>query len=100
MQIVALRTLRQFWGRHPQAEAPLRVWYSRAKAAAWKGPDDVKAEFGGTVDFIAGNRIIFDIGGNKYRLVVHVSYMFGRVLVKFVGTHKEYDAIDAEKVKR
>ena len=100
MQIVALRTLRQFWARHPQAEPPLRVWYSRARAAAWKSPEDVKAEFGGTVDFIADNRIIFDIAGNKYRLVVHVSYTFGRVLVKFVGTHKEYGAIDAEMVKR
>ncbi len=99
MQIIALRTLRQFWGRHPQAEAPLRVWYSRVKAAEWKGPNDVKAEFGSTVDFVADSRIIFDISGNKYRLVVHVSYTFGRVLVKFIGTHREYDAINAEQVK-
>ena len=99
MQIIALRTLRQFWGRHPEAEAPLRAWYSRVKAAEWKSPNDVKAEFGSTVDFVADNRIIFDISGNKYRLVVHVSYTFGRVLVKFIGTHKEYDAIDAEMVK-
>jgi mRNA interferase HigB len=99
MQIIALRTLRLFWDRYPQAEALLRVWYSRVKAAEWKGPDDVKAEFGATVDFVADNRIIFDIGGNKYRLIVHVSYRFQRVLVKFVGTHKGYDAIDAEKVK-
>jgi mRNA interferase HigB len=100
MQIVALRTLRLFWGRHPQSEAPLRVWYSRARAAAWSGPEDVKAEFGGTVDFIADSWVIFDIGGNKYRLIVHVSYTFERVLIKFIGTHKEYDAIDAEKIKR
>lgn len=99
MQIIALRTLRLFWERHPQAEAPLRVWFSRVKAAEWKGPDEVKAEFGSAVDFVADNRIIFDIGGNKYRLIVHASYRFQRVLVKFVGTHKEYDAIDAEKVK-
>ena len=61
MQIIALRTLRQFWARHPQAETPLRVWYSRVKAASWKGPEDVKAESGSTVDFMADNRIIFDI---------------------------------------
>lgn len=59
----------------------------------------MKAEFGSTVDFVADSRIIFDISGNKYRLVVHVSYTFGRVLVKFIGTHREYDAINAEKVK-
>ena len=99
MQIIALRTLRQFWGRHPQAEAPLRAWYSRVKAAEWKSPNDVKSEFGSAVDFVADSRIIFDISGNKYRLVVHVSYTFGRVLVKFIGTHKEYDAISAEMVK-
>lgn len=98
MQILALRTLRHFWEAHPQAEGPLRVWYSRVKAAAWRGPDDVKAEFGTAVDLVADNRIIFDIGGNKFRLVVRVSYGFGRVLVKFVGTHRDYDRIDVETV--
>ncbi len=77
----------------------MRVWYSRVKAAEWEGPNDVKAEFGSTVDFVADSRIIFDISGNKFRLIVHVSYTFGRVLVKFIGTHKEYDAINAEMVK-
>ena len=58
----------------------------------------MKAEFGATVDFIADNRLIFDIAGNRYRLVVHVAYVHKRVLVKFVGTHAEYDKIDAETV--
>jgi mRNA interferase HigB len=62
--------------------------------AAWVGPADVKGQFGGAVDFVADNRVIFDIGGNKYRLVVHVAYKFKRVLVKFVGTHAQYDRID------
>lgn len=98
MQIVARRTLRQFWQRHAQAETPLRVWYMIVKAASWRGPADVKEQFGNAVDFVADNRLIFDIGGNKFRLVVHVAYRFKRVLVKFVGTHKEYEAIDPEKV--
>ena len=55
-------------------------------------------QFGGSVDFIGDNRVIFDLGGNKYRLVVHVSYRFGRLLVKFIGTHAEYDRIDPETV--
>ncbi|MGH6974156.1 MAG: type II toxin-antitoxin system HigB family toxin [Stellaceae bacterium] len=98
MQIIARRTLRQFWQRHTQAETPLRAWYMIVKAASWKGPADVKERFGNAVDFVADNRLIFDIDGNKFRLVVHVAYRFKRVLVKFVRTHKEYDAIDPEKV--
>ncbi|AWK86160.1 type II toxin-antitoxin system HigB family toxin [Azospirillum thermophilum] len=98
MQIIARRTLKQFWDRHPQAEAPLQAWYAQVRSADWQSPADVKREFGTTVDFIGDNRVIFDIGGNKYRLIVHVAYRFKRVLVKFVGTHKDYDCIDPETV--
>jgi mRNA interferase HigB len=97
VQIIAKRTLRQFWERHPQAEAPLRAWYSMVSNAEWNGPADVKADFR-SADFVADNRVIFNIGGNKYRLMVRVSYRFRRVLVKFVGTHAEYDAINPEMV--
>lgn len=99
MQVIALRTLRQFWRRHPQAEGPLRAWYAVVSRAEWSGPTDVKRQFGTTVDFVGDNRIVFDIGGNKYRLIVHVAYSFRRVLVKFIGTHAEYDRIDAETVR-
>lgn len=98
MQIIARRTLKQFWDRHPQAEAPLEAWYAQVKGAVWQSPADIKREFGTTVDFVGDNRVIFDIGGNKYRLIVHVAYRFKRVLVKFVGTHKDYDSIDPETV--
>jgi mRNA interferase HigB len=98
MQIIARRTLKQFWELHPTAEVPLQLWYARVKAAQWSNPADVKNDFGNSVDFVADNRIIFDIGGNKFRLIVHVAYAYGRVLVKFVGTHKEYDVINAETV--
>lgn len=98
MQIIARRTLKLFWERYPQAEAPLVLWYSRVTKADWSGPADVKATFGTTVDFVGDNRLIFDIGGNKFRLIVHVAYPFKRVLIKFVGTHAEYDAIDPETV--
>lgn len=77
----------------------MRLWFSRVKSAEWKGPEEVKADFGATVDFVGDNRVVFDIGGNKYRLIVHVAYRFKRVLIKFAGTHKEYDAIRAETVK-
>ena len=98
MQIVALRTLRLFWGQHPQAEMPIRAWYATASKAAWRSPEDIKRQFGATVDFTSDNRVIFDLSGNKYRLIVHVSYTYKRVLVKFIGTHAEYDKIDAETI--
>ncbi len=98
MQIVALRTLRQFWAKHPQTEGPIRAWYGMASHGEWTSPADIKREFGTTVDFIADNRVVFDLGGNKYRLVVHVSYRFKRALVKFIGTHAEYDRINAETI--
>jgi mRNA interferase HigB len=98
MQIVARRTIRQFWERHPPAEGPLRAWFAMVSKARWTGPSDVKRQFGTSVDFVADNRVIFDVGGNKYRLIAHVSYAFGRVLVKFVGTHAEYDRIDPKEV--
>lgn len=97
MQIIARRTLRAFWEKHPQAEAPLKLWFAMVSKARWTGPADVKAMFR-SADFVGGNRVIFDLGGNKYRLVAYVAYEYGRVLIKFVGTHKEYDRIDPETV--
>ncbi|HEX3808575.1 MAG TPA: type II toxin-antitoxin system HigB family toxin [Rhizomicrobium sp.] len=98
MQIIAKRTLKLFWMRYPRAEGPLRAWHAMVDKARWSGPADVKALFGRTVDFVGDNRIIFDVGGNKYRLVVHVAYGYKRVLIKFVGTHSDYDKIDPETV--
>lgn len=98
MQVIARRTLREFWEREPRAEIPLRTWYAIADKATWHGPSDVKLQFGTTVDFVGDNRIIFDIGGNKYRLIVHVAYAYQRALIKFVGTHADYDRIDPEAV--
>lgn len=98
MQVIAKRTLKQFWERYPRAEIPLRNWYQVVDKASWNTPADAKRMFGTTVDFVGDNRLIFDIGGNKYRLVVRVAYAFKRVLIKFVGTHAEYDAIDPETV--
>jgi mRNA interferase HigB len=98
MQIIAKSTLRAFWDRHPQAKVPLGLWYATVSRADWAGPADVKRMFGTKVDFVADNRLIFDIGGNKFRLIVHVAYDYRRVLVKFVGTHADYDRIDPETV--
>jgi mRNA interferase HigB len=98
VQVIARRTLKLFWEKHAAAEVPLRAWFATVTQAQWYGPHDLKRQFGATIDFVSDNRVIFDLGGNKYRLIAHVSYAYGRVLVKFVGTHAEYDRIDAETV--
>jgi len=75
-----------------------RTWYGIAAKADWIGRADVKEQFGPNVDFLKDNRLVFDLGGNKCRLVVRVSYTCKAVLVKFIGTHRAYDRIDAETV--
>lgn len=98
MRIIAKRALRQFWEKHPRSKAPLILWYQLASKADWTCWADVKEMFG-SADSIGDNRIIFDIGGNKNRLVVRVSYSFKAVMIKFVGTHADYDRIDPEEVQ-
>lgn len=99
MQVLAVKTLREFWTKNPNAEKPLRAWHNVVSAARWKKPNEIKTAFGTSVDFVGDNRVIFDIGGNKYRLVVRVVYdPFYRVMIKFVGTHAEYDKINPETV--
>ncbi|MBM3648617.1 MAG: type II toxin-antitoxin system HigB family toxin [Alphaproteobacteria bacterium] len=99
MNVVSKATLRAFWQRHPQSRGPLEAWFADVRQASWDGPADVKAGFGSSAGFIADNRVIFDIAGNKYRLLAHIAYRFRRVLVKFVGTHAGYDRIDPETVR-
>ncbi|MBM3952004.1 MAG: type II toxin-antitoxin system HigB family toxin [Rhodospirillales bacterium] len=99
MRIVAVSALKEFWSRpgRGDAEQPLRAWVHIARAAAWTKPTDVKQMFRGA-DILRGGRAVFDIGGNKYRLVAAIHYRGQRIYVRFIGTHKEYDAIDTETV--
>lgn len=98
MNVIAKRTLVQFWAVHPQSQGPLAAWFALASKAKWETPQDVKTQFGANVDFIGDNRAIFDIAGNKYRLIVRLSYAYKAVLIKFVGTHADYDRIDPETI--
>jgi len=97
MRVIAKRTLREFWQRHPDARGPLQAWFAEARAADWAKPQDIKDRFA-RASFVSGNRVVFDMGGNKYRLVVKVNYAYRVVYIRFVGTHSEYDRIDAERV--
>lgn len=99
MRIIAMSALRHFWDKHPQAEVPLRSWYADAMRAEWKTPADVKAQFG-NASIVGGNRVVFNIKGNDFRLVVAVVYRAGVLFVKFVGTHEEYDRINVATVER
>ena len=94
MRIIALATLRDFWKRHPEAEIPLRSWYTLASRSDWRYPADVKAAYR-NASVVAKNRIVFNIKGNDYRLIAAVHYNRGMMFIRFVGTHREYDKIDA-----
>ena len=97
MHIISRPQLREFSEKHPSAKTPLDLWFSTVSRAKWTSFADVRATYG-SADVVAGNRVIFDIGGNKYRLVVKIAYKCGKVFVRFVGTHTEYDKIDAKTV--
>lgn len=97
MRVIAVSTLRDFWMKHPQAETPLRSWFADASRADWKNPADIKAAHR-NASFVSSNRVVFNIKGNDYRLIVAVHYNRGMMYIRFVGTHTEYDAINTKKV--
>lgn len=97
MRVIAISTLRECWAMHPQAETPLRAWFADASRAAWKTPADIKAAHR-NASFLGNNRVVFNIKGNDYRLIVAVHYNREMIYVHFIGTHAEYDALDAGKV--
>lgn len=97
MRIIARRTLREFWVKHPDSEQPLKVWFREVKQANWKQSTDVKALYR-HARVVGNDRVVFNIKGNKYRLIAAVDYRFGIVYIRFIGTHKDYDAVDAATV--
>lgn len=96
MHVITRGKLQAYWSRRGRedAEEPLKSWYAEAKSATWTSPADIKAVYP-AASIVADNRVIFNIGGNKHRLVVHVNYGHCIILIKFIGSHREYDAIDA-----
>ena len=92
-----MKTLKSFWGKHPDAESPLRAWYTEARRARWRSPQDIKTAYR-TASILRNNRVVFNVKGNTYRLVVAVKYEFQVVYIRFVGTHAEYEKMNAEEV--
>jgi len=97
LRIIAKRTLRDFWESHPDAEEPLLAWYHVLKGADWKTPAQLKSQVP-KVSIVGCNRAVFNIRGNRYRLIVKINYPYKIVYIRFVGTHTEYDRIDAREV--
>jgi mRNA interferase HigB len=98
VRVIAKRTLVRFWeSGHGDAEQPLRSWHALVKSASWSHPEEIKAKFS-TASFLANNRVVFNISGNKYRLVVKVEYEFRAVYIRFIGSHAEDDRIDASTI--
>lgn len=98
MRVIALKTIRQFYARHPEAEPALKAWTQEARNASWKSPQDIKNRYS-SASFLGSNRVVFNLKGNEYRLVVSVAYRFEAVYIKFIGTHAQYDAIDAQTIE-
>ena len=97
MRIIARKRLREFWKKHGDAEQPLKAWFREAGNADWPTPSAIKAAYR-SASVVGGNRIVFNIAGNKYRLVVKVNYPYRVIYIRFVGTHRQYDEIDATEV--
>ena len=98
MNIVAVKFLRAFWEKHPAAEQPLKSWVDEAKKAAWMQPAEIKEQYR-SASILKNRRVVFNIKGNDYRLIAAVAYRFQAVYIKFIGTHAQYDRIDAATVE-
>ena len=97
MRVISRKALQDFWIRHQDAEQALKAWYHEVHAAAWEKPADIKVRYP-SADLLPENRAVFNIKGNQYRLVVKIHHNTGVVYIRFVGTHAEYDKIDAGKI--
>lgn len=97
MRIIAKSTLREFWAKHADSEQSLKSWYKEAEEAVWKGPGSVLIRYP-RASILKGNRVVFNIKGNTYRLVVRIDYEHKLVWIRFIGTHHQYDKIDAQSI--
>lgn len=97
MRIISRSTLREFWEVHAEAEAALRAWIDDTIHADWQNPANIKNVYA-NASILANNRVVFNIRGNKHRLIVHIRYEIGIIFIRFVGTHTEYNKVDAENI--
>ncbi len=98
MRVIARASLRVFWERYPDSQAALEAWFWEATHANWRNSAEVKEKYR-SASIVGGERMVFNVCGNKYRLIVRINFHAGVAFVKFVGTHAEYDSIDARTVE-
>lgn len=97
MRVIAKKILREFWEKHPDCEQQLKAWFQETSKTEWKNTKNIKRAYPGA-SFLADNRVVFNIKGNHYRLIVKINYDYQMVWIRFIGTHAEYDKIDATKI--
>ncbi len=97
MRLIARSTLREYWGKYPDSELPLKLWYAQIKKAGWENFNELKAQFG-NASVVGNDRVVFNIKGNEYRLIAAINYRKQIVWIRFIGTHKAYDKIDAKTI--
>ncbi|HWY38909.1 MAG TPA: type II toxin-antitoxin system HigB family toxin [Bacteroidia bacterium] len=97
MHVISRLKLIEFWTKHKDAEIPLRIWFKKVELAKWKSINELKKEFP-SADYVGNNRVVFDIKGNKYRVIVIVFFDGQKTYIRFVGTHAQYDKIDAKNI--
>jgi mRNA interferase HigB len=97
MRIISRKRLKDYWTNHTDIREPLQAWYADVKKAKWKSPTDIKNVYS-NASIITNNRVVFNIKGNKYRLVVAINYEHSIVYIRFIGSHKEYDLVDVSTI--
>jgi mRNA interferase HigB len=97
MRVIAKKILRDFWKKHTDSEQQLMTWYKEASKASWMSPNDIKSSYLSAI-ILKNGRVVFNICGNKYRLIVQINYPRKWVFIKFIGTNTEYDKIDSDKI--
>jgi mRNA interferase HigB len=98
MRIIAKKSLVKYWEKYPDTEQPLKAWYQEANDATWAGPQDIKNQYR-NVSIVGNNRVVFNVKGNTHRLIVALAYKQGIIFIKFIGTHEEYDRVNAGTVE-
>jgi len=97
LRIISKKILREFWEKHADSQEQLQSWFQEASGVEWRNPAQIKTEYP-SASFLADNRVVFNIKGNRYRLIVKINYEYNMVWIRFIGTHAEYDKIDATKI--
>jgi mRNA interferase HigB len=97
LRIISKKILREFWEKHGDSQQQLKSWFQETNDVEWKSPKQIKVAYP-SASFLADNRVVFNIKGNKYRLIIKINYEYHMIWIRFIGTHAEYDKIDATKI--